>query len=423
MAKIPKSYAGPELHCAFDKMIPVGKLIPNPRNPNTHPEAQIKLLAQIILAQGWRAPITVSNRSGFIVRGHGRLLAAQANNLEIVPVDFQDYESEAEEWADLIADNKIAELAEVDEDLLGDLLGEMDADMQALTGMMDDELDRLMEGEPGDGNTGDDVVPDVPEEPVSKLGDLYILGSHRLFCGDATSAEDVARLMDGDKADMVFTDPPYNINYGNIDHPKFRVRSIKNDNMSQDEFKTFCEEFSKRLSDHVDGCIYVCSHPGPYGRLLFSILDEYFHCSTTIIWNKDHFTLGRGKYQNKYEPIWFGWKKTGDKFFKDRKQTNVWDFPRPKASDLHPTMKPIELICNALAHASKKNYIVMDLFGGSGSTLIACEKTGRHCRMMELDEIYCDVILSRWSGFTGKDPIRLDDGKKFSEIQKAAPNG
>lgn len=238
-------------------------------------------------------------------------------------------------------------------------------------------------------------------KPRVKPGEIWQLGEHRLMCGDSTNKDDVARLMNGDKADMVFTDPPYNINYGNIKSPKFKVREIENDNMDKNSFIKFCQLFITNIKEFCKGCVYMCAGQGEDGRLMFVEADKILHNSTTIIWNKDQFTLGRGKYQNKYEPIWFGWVESGIDFTDDRTLTDVWDIKRPKKSELHPTMKPIELISTALSHnpGSKR---VLDLFGGSGSTLIACEQLNRKCYMMELTEHYCDVIINRWETLTGK---------------------
>lgn len=241
---------------------------------------------------------------------------------------------------------------------------------------------------------------------IVKPGEIWQLGEHRLMCGDSTNKDDVARLMNGDKADMVFTDPPYNINYGNIKHPKFKVREIENDNMDKNSFIKFCQLFITNIKEFCKGCVYMCAGQGEDGRLMFVEADKILHNSTTIIWNKDQFTLGRGKYQNKYEPIWFGWVESGIDFTDDRTLTNVWDIKRPKKSELHPTMKPIELISTALSH-NPGSKSVLDLFGGSGSTLIACEQLNRKCYMMELTEHYCDVIINRWETLTGRKAVKI----------------
>lgn len=243
-------------------------------------------------------------------------------------------------------------------------------------------------------------------KPRVKRGEIWKLGEHRLMCGDSTNKDDVLNLMNGCKADMVFTDPPYNINHGNIKHKKFKVREIENDNMDKSSFIEFCNKFINNIKIFCKGCVYMCAGQGEDGRLMFVEADKLLHNSTTIIWNKDQFTLGRGKYQNKYEPIWFGWVESGIDFTDNRTITNVWDIKRPKKSDLHPTMKPIELIATALTH-NPGSESCLDLFGGSGSTLIACEQLNRKCYMMELTEHYCDVIINRWETLTGRKAVKI----------------
>jgi DNA modification methylase len=237
-------------------------------------------------------------------------------------------------------------------------------------------------------------VPEGGIETDIVLGDLLEIGEHRLLCGDSTDSDAVAKLMNGEKADMVFTDPPYNINYGNIKHPKFKQREIENDNMSADEFKQFCQGFVSNIKIFCDGIVYCWAGPGKDGRIMFTVLDENLHNSTMIVWNKDQFTLGRGKYQNKNEVCWFGWNKSGETFTNDRTLTNVWDFERPKKSELHPTMKPINLVENGLNHNPKAKS-VLDLFLGSGSTMVAAHQLKRKCYGMELDPKYCQVIIDR----------------------------
>jgi len=243
--------------------------------------------------------------------------------------------------------------------------------------------------------TEDEYDDTLPEHPETVLGDLYEIGPHRLLCGDSTDSDQVARLMNGEKADMVFTDPPYNINYGNIKHPKSKQREIENDNMDSGDFKDFCSSFISNIILFSKGCVYMAGPPGPDGRIMFMEADKVMHCSTVIVWNKDQFTLGRGKYQNKYEPIWFGWIDNGTSFYGDRSQTNVWDIPRPKKSEEHPTMKPVELVARAVNHASRKDDSCLDLFGGSGTSMVACDQLHRKCYGMELDPKYCDVIVKR----------------------------
>lgn len=259
---------------------------------------------------------------------------------------------------------------------------------------------------PGKKAEEDNYIEPEILKPRVKRGEIWKLGEHRLMCGDSTNKEDVVNLMNGCKADMVFTDPPYNMNYGNIKHKKFKARKIENDNMDKASFIDFCNKFINNIKIFCKGCVYMCAGQGEDGRLMFVEADKLLHNSTTIIWNKDLFTLGRGKYQNKYEPIWFGWVESGIDFTDNRTITNVWDIKRPKKSDLHPTMKPIELIATALTH-NPGSESCLDLFGGSGSTLIACEQLNRKCYMMELTEHYCDVIINRWETLTGRKAVKI----------------
>ena len=237
-------------------------------------------------------------------------------------------------------------------------------------------------------------IPDEIQTDIV-LGDLFEIGEHRLLCGDSTDSDSVAKLMNGEKADMVFTDPPYNVSIGTIKHPKFKQREIQNDCMSKDEFKDFCRGWASCISLFCDGIIYCWAGQGEDGRVMFTILDEMFHNSTTIIWAKDQFTLGRGKYHCQYEPCWFGWNKSGVTFTDERTLSNLWNFKRPQKSELHPTMKPIELCENGLKHSSKQGDKVLDLFLGSGSTMVAGHQLKRKVYGMELDPKYCQVIVDR----------------------------
>ena len=358
-------------------------LIPYARNSRTHSDEQVSQICGSIKEFGFTNPVLI-DADGVIIAGHGRTMAAQRLGMKEVPCLRLAHLTEAQKKAYIIADNKLALNAGWDEEMLalelGDLQG-LDFDL-SLTGFDDDELNALLAEAVEEGLVDEDEAPPPPEEPVSKLGDIWQLGSHRVMCGDSTSIDAVDKLMDGNKADMVFTDPPYNIDYGNIKHPKFKQRNIENDNMSRSDFRDFCLSFAGVIESFCDGIIYCWGPPGADGRVMFSVLDEMFHCSTTIVWNKDQFTLGRGKYQNKWEPCWFGWKDSGQAFTDDRKLTNVWDFARPKKSELHPTMKPVEVCEYGIRHSSPLRAAVLDLFGGSGSTLIACEKSQRKARLM-----------------------------------------
>ena len=394
--------------CAFDEIVDIKDLKENPRNPNTHPSVQIELLAQIIKKTGWRAPITVSNLSGFIVKGHGRLQAAKAAGLKQCPVEYQNFKDEEEEMAALLADNKLAELAEIDVEKLTEIFKDIEFEDLSLTGYSQEEFDELVEVFDKAELLGD---PDeVPEEVETrcKLGDIWQLGNHRLMCGDSTSKKDVEELMNGDKADMAFTDPPWNVNYGAIKegNPQgYKPRTILNDFMGTEDFKEFMfKAFSCLNFAQKEGAMtYVVMSAQEWGNMMLTLAQNDYHWSSTIIWNKDSLVLSRKDYHTKYEPIWYGWKE-GTRLcpLEDRKQSDVWDVARPKKSEEHPTMKPVELVERAINNSSKQGNIVLDLFGGSGTTLIASEQTNRCCRMMELDPKYCDVIITRWETLTGK---------------------
>lgn len=380
---------GIEVWCSFDELVSIDSLNPNPKNPNKHPDSQIELLSKNIKYLGWRHPITVSKRSGFIVAGHGRLMAAKKLGVQIVPVDYQEFNSDADEMAVLVADNRLAELSETSEEDLKNILSELDGKIEIdLTGFSDAEVEQLLR----DINTDvlDEDVPEVPTEPISKFGDIFEFGSHRLMCGDSTDSEQVKKLMADEIANMVFTDPPYNVDYGSDE------RKIENDNLGS-EFPQFLEKVIKNIFSFSSGAIYICMSSSEIDSLQSTFKRLGGHWSTFIIWAKDTFTLGRSDYHRQYEPILYGWKEGVSHYFcGDRSQGDVWEFAKPKKNDVHPTMKPVELCQRAVQNSSKPNDIVLDFFGGSGSTLIACEQTNRKCRMMEFEPKYCDVILKRF---------------------------
>lgn len=406
-----------DVFCAHTKMVDIEKVIPNPRNPNKHSEKQIVLLAKIIAAQGWRAPITVSTRSGFIVRGHGRLLAARKLGLANVPVDLQDYENEAAEWADLIADNRLSELSEIDELLLKDLLqdlntGDMDFELTAYTV---DEIEQMLQVEQEveeDDFDADKALAEI-DEPTTKPGDIYQLGKHRLICGDSTDAAVYQKLMAGQKANLVVTDPPYNVNYS------AQAGNIKNDNLKDEEFYNFLfKAFSNMASSmELDASIYVFHADTEGYNFRKAFKDAGLYLSGVCIWAKQSLVLGRSPYQWRHEPVLFGWRKDGKhKWYADRKQSTIWNFDRPAKNGLHPTMKPVALCAYPIQNSSISNCIVLDPFGGSGSILIACEKTGRICHTIELDEKYTDVIVKRYIELIGTDNgVFLErDGQKIA---------
>lgn len=378
-------------------------------NPNKMSQKSFEALKKTIKKYGFLVPV-ITNNEYIIADGAHRVRAAKDLGMQQIPVikvdvsevdrrllrqimnklkGEHDYDLDLEEFKYLLENN-------YEENLL-DLLPDSSREIKNM----------LREIETADIKEDDDFVDvEAYERAKNKTkiqkGDIFKLGDHRLMCGDSINRNEVYELMHPYIADMCFTDPPYNINYGNIKHLKSKQRNIKNDNMNHSDFKEFCSLFIKNIKNNVSGCVYICGPPGIDGRIMFTEADNLLYCSTTIIWNKDQFTLGRGKYQNKYEPIWFGWVDNGNKFSEERTLVNVWDIKRPKSSDLHPTMKPIELCTRAILDASSKGHMVLDLFGGSGSTLIACEQLGRKCFMMELDPVYVEVICQRWEKFTGK---------------------
>lgn len=351
-----------------------------------------------------------------IIAGHGRVLGAEKLGMTEVPCIFVEDLTEAQKRAYIIADNKLALDAGWDNEIL---IGELEAlkDMNfdiSLTGFDSlDEIEIDIDGKQEVEEDDFDCTP--PEEPTTKIGDIYQLGDHRLICGDSTDPNDIEKLMQGQKAQMVFTDPPWNVNYGDIDEDNpqgYKARKILNDYMPTEEFKNFMFMAFQNMSESiVDGAmVYVVMSAQEWGNLMLTLAENDFHWSSTIIWNKDRIVLSRKDYHTKYEPIWYGWKDTSPRIhpLQDRTQSDVWDIPRPTKSELHPTTKPVELVARALENSSNKNDICLDLFGGSGTTLIACEQLNRRCYMAELDPKYCDVIIKRWEDYTGKKAEKIN---------------
>ncbi len=384
----------------------VEALVPYANNPRTHSKEQIAKVAASIARFGFVNPILV-DASANVIAGHGRLQAAKQLGLMQVPVIILDHLSEDEKRAYVIADNQLALEAGWDDELLKTELGalaDLDFDLSVI-GFSDKELAELLDGLDGtEGNTDDDAVPEAPAEPKTKTGDVYVLGSHRLLCGDSTVLANVEKVLDGALADMVFTDPPYNVDYGNTAKDKLRGndRRIMNDNLGEG-FEAFLYDACVNMIAVCKGAIYVCMSSSELHTLQKAFVAAGGKWSTFVIWAKNTFTLGRSDYQRQYEPILYGWKQGTDHFWCGaRDQGDVWFVNKPTKNDLHPTMKPVELVERAIRNSSKSRDIVLDCFGGSGSTMIACEKTGRQARLIELDPKYCDVIVQRWEEFTGK---------------------
>lgn len=396
---------------------PVSRLVPYDRNSRTHTDAQVAQVAASIIEFGFTNPILVDGKSG-IIAGHCRLRAAQLLKLTEVPVIPLDHLSEAQKRAYIIADNKLAELAGWDEEMLKLELGELqneDFNLE-LIGFSQDELDDLLNlGEEGGkaGLTDDDDAPEVAENPVSRPGDLWVLGNHRLMCGDSVVLTDVERLMAGAKADLVFTDPPYNVDYTGYTKEKLKIQS---DKMTTEEFVAFLQGTfaSYRVIIKPGASMYVC-HPSSFQREFQNALESAgFSVRAQIIWAKNTFAWGFGRYKFQHEPIFYCHVEgESDAWYGDKTQSTLWQEKKPAANRLHPTMKPVELIERALRNSSKAGDRVVDLFGGSGSTMIACEKTGRESSLMELDPKYADVIVKRWQDFTGRQAVHEETGLSF----------
>lgn len=358
--------------------------------------------------------------SNGIIAGHGRVLAARKLGFDQVPVIELAHLTESQKRAYVLADNKLAENAGWDDELLRIELEALQAagfDM-SLTGFADDELAALMAELAGnEGVTDDDAVPEVTDDPVSQPGDVWLLGEHRLLCGDATDPVALETLMGSDLADMAFTDPPYNVNYANTAKDKQRGthRPILNDNLGEG-FAGFLSAACANLLAYSKGAVYIAMSSSELDTLQLAFRGAGGKWSTFIIWAKNTFTLGRADYQRQYEPILYGWRDGVDHFWcGDRDQGDVWFINKPVKNDLHPTMKPVELVERAIRNSSKTRDIVLDLFGGSGTTLIAAEKTQRRARLVELDPKYVDVIVKRWQDYTGKAATLAATGKTFAE--------
>ena len=379
------------------KTVAVQQLIPYVKNSRTHSDAQVAQIAASIKEFGWTNPILVDGENG-IIAGHGRLMAARKLGHAEVPVIELAHMTDSQKRAYVIADNQLAMNAGWDTSLLSLELADLkDQGFNLdILGFDPKELDKLLEPEQVDGLTDEDAVPDVPVEPKTKLGDIYQLGNHRLMCGDSTSIDAVDKLMDGQKADMVFTDPPYGVDY----------KGIHNDSRSGLE-NLLRGVFANYIATSKSGASIYCFHSDRCADVFHKVFREFFHFSSMIIWAKNSLTLSQTDYQSQHEPCLYGWMDNGShSWYSDRKQTSVWKFDKERVIG-HTTPKPVGLVEKAITNSSKGGDLIIDLFGGSGSTLIASEKIGRNARIMELDPKYCDVIVKRWEDFTGKKAVLL----------------
>jgi DNA modification methylase len=397
---------------------PLDRLIPYARNARTHSDAQVAQIAASIVEFGFNAPILVASDAG-ILAGHGRLLAARLLKLAEVPVVPLDHLTDVQRRAYILADNKLSDNAGWDEEMLRQELQALEQegfDLEVV-GFSDEELaDLLGDPEAISGQTDEDQVPAVADTSVSLPGDVWVLGDHRVRCGDATAAADVEGLMSGDSADLVFTDPPYNVDYEGYTDEKLK---IEGDRLSDDDFKRLLEASFRQYQTVVKpgASMYVC-HPSLWQREFQNALEAAgFEVRCQVIWAKNTFGWGFGRYKFQHEPIFychvFG---QSDAWYGDRSQSTLWQEKNPAANRLHPTMKPVELIERALLNSSKAGDIVLDLFGGSGSTLIGCERRDRKARLMEIDPKYTDCIVRRWQEYTGKQAVLKADGRSFEHV-------
>lgn len=478
---------GVPVFCAYDEIAAIRDIRPNPGNPNSHKKEQVRLLGDIIQATGWRAPITVSKRSGLITKGHGRRMAAEAKGWKSAPVEYQDYASEEEEHADLIADNRIAELADLDMGKLMDMVEEMDTGIVPveLTGFTEEDLQKIiasMEGADDSIDDKADAEPGVDDDykPFSRLGDLWHLGNHRLICGSATDVATIERLMDGRKAQLVHTDPPYGVSFVGSGRGENKFGMIKGDDLREESLvELLAPAFHNFVKYTADDAAFYIWHASSTRRdfedamIAAGIMEKQY-----IIWVKNNFVIGHNDYQWMHEPCFYA-EKAGQKakWCGDRSQVTSWNVilrdadgtattlsggvvlkdseghklylsekpPKGKklryirlskgrsvclfepgsestvwkvdkdSKTVHPTQKPVELPIRAITNSTEAGDLVIDFFGGSGSTLIAAEMTGRICYSTELDPRYVDAIIRRYIETSGKQTVTVErDGRELT---------
>lgn len=413
----PKAYAdGVPVFCAHDKVVDIETLVPNPKNPNQHPDTQIQLLGRIIRQTGWRQPITISKRSGFIVKGHGRLLAARLEGMKEAPVDYQNYTNEAEEYADLVADNRIAELAETDNKLLADIFADIDTGEipMELTGYTEDEVESLVtalsEALHNDVSEPDDI-PETPEAEavISQKGDLWILGRHRVVCGSSTNRADMDLLLDGARPEILLTDPPYcsggfqesGRTSGSIgtkrkdENGKEKAVTIANDTLSTRGYQSLMRE----VLQNFDGLVAYIFTDWRMWVYLFDLVESSgLGVKNMIVWNKKSPGMGMG-WRTQHELIMFA-HRTKPKWDNHKGYGNVLEATR-SGNELHPTQKPVEILEKLLDNTQWAEG-VLDTFGGSGTTLIAAESVGQQAFLIEMEPAFVDTIVRRYIRTTGK---------------------
>jgi DNA modification methylase len=400
------------------EQVPIDELRPDPANPRHISDQELEALTRSISEFGLVDPIIARKEDHTVIGGHQRLLAARRLGYKVVPVVFVELSREQARLLN-IALNKIS--GSFDQELLARLLSELNEVPEldlTLSGFGEDELKKLLKSlqarekrERVETFDLEEAIKAARSAPVAKRDDIWLLGDHRLMCGDSTDIEAVQRLMGQSRASMTFTDPPYNVNYGDHRHSGATQRALANDNLGT-EFEPFLEKACRNILDFTDGAVYICMSSSELHTLQRAFVSAGGHWSTFIIWAKNTFTVGRSDYQRQYEPILYGWREGGKHHWcGDRDQGDVWQVDKPMANPLHPTMKPLVLIERALHNSSQPADKVLDLFLGSGSTLIACERTGRVCYGMELEPLYVDVARMRWEAFTGEKARLWEEGK------------
>jgi DNA modification methylase len=401
-----------------ETIVPIGLLKPNPRNAREHSEQQVNQIAQSIQEFGFNAPINVDENMQ-ILAGYGRYLAAQKLKMPEVPVRMIHGLTEIQKSLYIIADNQIALNSTWDEEKLRTAVEELQRELANLdlTALRPQEIDRLLADLAPEEWMDEDDPPDVSLSPITRAGEMWILDKHRVLCGDATLRESYESVLKEEIANMVFTDSPYNVDYKQkrATGPA-RVRSIANDDLGEG-FGAFLQSACVQLLAFTRGPVYMCMSSSELHTLYRAFTSAGGYWSTFLIWAKDRFTMGRSDYQRQFEVVLYGWKKGESHYWCGaRDEGDVWFVPKPKYNRMHPTMKPVALVERALRNSSRRGDLILDPFGGSGSTLIACEKTSRRAALIELDPMYVDVIIRRWELYTRREAQLEDDGRNFSAI-------
>jgi DNA modification methylase len=389
------------------ELIAIDKLIPYANNARTHSDEQIKKIQASLREFGFVNPVLIDKDCG-IIAGHGRVEAAKREGMTEVPCVWVEHLTEAQKKAYILADNRLALDAGWDMEVLKvELAGLQDIDFNIdLTGFNSEELSDIF-GEEELEAVEDDYEVELPEEPKTKLGDIYQLGRHRLICGDSTDPKVIHKLMDGARVDLFLTDPPYNVDYEG--KTKDRLK-IKNDTMADDDFRQFLRDAFLAADDVMKGgAVFYIWHADLEGyNFRGACHDIGWEVRQCLVWNKNSMVMGRQDYHWKHEPCLYGWKSgAGHLWSSDRKQTTILNFDRPSKSENHPTMKPVKLFDYQIQNNTKSEDIVLDTFAGSGTTVIACEQNGRTAYCCELDPKFCDVIIDRWETLTGEKAVKL----------------